>query len=162
MKEAIKQLKKLSDTNLTLDTKQLKEFILSDFIEINNCILLKSLVDAKNIKSRLQTSIEDPEWFEEFENHKHVDDLIKSKRYEPIFMLQVGIMLAEILKNKLSNKYPNFSFVILISYNVFIDKGEYRSCRLSFHKIRTDPFAIIGKNLEGYKSEAVGLILSGN
>lgn len=99
------------------------------FYEFDDCILLGAGDNGEepHIFMNFNGSYEDRTGYEALMNHVHISDIIEFEIMNPLYELNVGLRLMKKWKNELSNRFPKFTFILILSYD-----GEGAVVR--FHK----------------------------
>ena len=110
----------------------------SKMVSIDNCILLRGNDEKLNKKYIIKT-YGSFSAFEDSENHVHISDIINCKLIET---LKYGILIKELLKNKLIKKFNN-KFIIILT----CDGKRKINTILRFYKYRKNEIELYNQNL---------------
>jgi len=133
---------------------EIHSVINADFLEMNDCITLKSLVNSNpEFSSDSQKC-----WWEYNENHFHPDwQVIESK--DEIEYLNVAIVCAVSLAKRLKSTYPLKSFRILVSFyetDPNDPDSALGSSTVRFYQVRKDFTDEPGlRQLDRYQTDAI-------
>ena len=129
MSTHLENLEKTEPTTLRLDDDKYEKVINPDFFDLDDCIIL-NLNGREDLPSEYNAHgfHQDRTGFEADTNHVHLVDIVKSDccTYD---WLRLGMYILDKWKSALKLKYPQYSFVLVLSF----DEDD---CVVRFHKKR--------------------------
>ena len=150
MKALLKDVNIKKQNIIKIDLNKLEKIINPKIIEVNDCIILdlNNTIIEKNINfDFILKTFGDKVGYESSCNEIRINDYIISGSFNSIVKLSFKII--EILKDRLTSKYPNDKFCIIFS-------SDNKYVTLRFYKIRKyEKTWLNEKDLDKYKQEAI-------
>lgn len=120
----------------------------SPVIEVYDCIMLKYFY---NPNSKINTYKNKKDF--EYSNHLHMSDYC-GRNQNNLYLLNAGIYVAKILSSKLMYAFPDYHFLISVSYDLINEEG-LNDCVVQFIKIREGEDIEVYRDIDKFKMEAI-------
>ena len=148
MEELLEKLKKYKSPkkNINIDLNYLFSYIYPDFILFKNDIIIRKENYTEKIKIDMEYIIKtfgSISGFEDFVNHIHVIDIIDCSVRQS---LKFGLVIKDILKNKLKTNFPEENFIIVLT----CDGKDKNNTIIRFHKYRKNELLYDQKYIDDF------------
>jgi hypothetical protein len=129
MEDLLKKLEKYKSpkNGISIESNELFHNIYPNIIAYDNIIIKKN--NEKIDKEYILKIFGSISAFEDFENHIHITDVIDCSLMQS---LKFGIIIKDLLKNKLKSDFPNENFIIVLTCG----GKDKENAIIRFHKFR--------------------------
>lgn len=128
---------KIHKKRLEFDLISIMNIIWPDYVFRNNVITFANVSEDINLDF-IKTHFESLSAYEDYENHIHIIDIHEFTLKQT---LKFGLILKDIWKTKLEQRFPNQKFVLVLTY----DGKDKNNTILRFHKFRKEDGDLYGK-----------------